>query len=297
MRFVPNITTDVIANIQQSNQSVATALQQVSTGQRVNVPSDDPAAAAADLQLQAQSANIDQYTSNAESVLSQAQSADGVISSVVSLLNQAVTMGTEGANEVNNPSNRASIATDVQGILSSVVGLANTNYQGVSLFGGSATGQAFTADASSPTGYTYNGNNAINQVQVGSSVTVQANIPGNTVFDSPSGSVLGALSGLATALNTGTSAQIATATQAVTTALDYVSQQHTVYNSTVSQLTNQESFLAQDKVSISSNENALVGVDMATAEETLSQAEISNTATLTASAKVLQNSLLNYLPN
>ena len=56
MRFVSNISSTVIDNIQQSNHALQTALQQVSSGQRVSVSSDDPAAAAALVQLQTQTA-------------------------------------------------------------------------------------------------------------------------------------------------------------------------------------------------------------------------------------------------
>jgi flagellar hook-associated protein 3 FlgL len=296
MRFNPSINAAVTSDIQQSEQALQTAFQQVSTGQRVNQPSDDPAASAAYAQVQAQAANVDQYTTNASSALSQAQLSDSVLTSVVSLLNQAITLGTEGANSTSSASDRQSIATNIQGILTNVVGLANTTFQGVSLFGGTANGSAaFTADSTSPTGYTYNGNNNVNQVSVGDSLTVQANIPGSTLFTNANASVLGALSDLATALQSGTSAQIGTATNAITTALNYVTSQHAVYGDAINQLNAQETYLSQEKVTLTSRESSLVGIDQATAAENLSQAEQSNSAVLAAAAKVIQNSLLTYL--
>lgn len=296
MRFVPNITTDVIANIEQSDQNVQNALQEVSTGQRVSSPSDNPAAAAMLVQLQAQSANVDQYKTNADSALGQAQTADTAVSSVVALLNQAITLGTEGANGTESSTDRQAISTSVQGLLTNVVALANTTYQGVSLFGGTQNGAAaFSASATSPTGYQYNGNNGVSQVQIGQTLTVKANIPGNTLFDNAGSSVLGALSGLASALKTGSSTDIGNATAAVTAALNYVTEQHVVYGSAINQLNAQESYLAQDKVTLSSAATSLVGVDTATAAEDLTSAEETNSAVLAASSKVLQNSLLNYL--
>jgi flagellar hook-associated protein 3 FlgL len=296
MRFVSNIASNVITDIQQSDQSVQTALQQLSSGQRVSVPSDDPAASAALVQLQTQSANIDQYTTNADSAVSQAQSADSVVSSVVSLLNQAVTLGTEGANGTSSATNRQAIAAQVQNLLSSVVSLANTQFQGISLFGGSASGQpAFVADSTSPTGYTYNGNSAVNTISIGDSLNIQANVPGNTVFTNANGNVLAALSSLANALTSGTSADIGAATTAVTTALNVVSQQHIVYGNAINRSQAQETNLAQDKITLSSRATTLIGIDPATAAENLSQAETNNAAVLAASAKVLQNSLLDYL--
>ena len=104
-------TPPILQDIQQSDASLQTAFQQVSTGQKVNLPSDNPAASAAELQVQAQSANDDQYTTNSESALSQAQLGDSVLTSVVSLLNRAVTLGTEGANGTSSSTDRASIST------------------------------------------------------------------------------------------------------------------------------------------------------------------------------------------
>ena len=295
MRVNPNFSSIVVNDIEQSDVALQTAYQQVSTGQRVNTPSDNPAASAAYMTLQAQAANIDQYTTNAESVLAQAQTADSVLTSVVSLLNRAVTVGTEGASSTS-ASDRPALASDITGILASVVSLANTTVSGVALFGGSVAGATtFTADATSPTGYTYNGNNAVNKVTIGESLTIQTNIPGNTLFTSSSGNVLGALSSLASALSSNDSTAIGTATVAVTTALNYVSQQHAIYGSTINTLTSQEQYLSQEKVTITSQASALVGIDSATAAENLSQAEVQNSAVYEASAKILQNSLLNYI--
>ena len=297
MRVNPNFSSAVINDIEQSDEALQTAYQQVSTGQKVNAPSDNPAASAAYMTLQSKAASVDQYTTNAESVLSQAQTADSALTSVVSLLNRAVTIGTEGANSTST-SDRASLASSIKGILDNVVSLANTTVGGVSLFGGTVSGTtAFTADASSSTGYTYNGNDAVNTVTVGDSLTVQTNIPGDTLFTNSSASVLGALSTLASALTSGSSTDIGTAATAVTTALNYVSQQHTVYGGTVNTLTSQEDYLSQEKITITSQESSLVGIDSATAAENLSQAEVQNTAIYEASAKVLQNTLLTYLQN
>ncbi len=296
MRVNPSLNAAVINDIQQSNSNLQTALQQVSTGLKVNAPSDNPAASAMNSQLQTQAANLDQYSTNIDSALAQAQNADSVVSSVVSLLNRAVTLGTEGANSTSSASDRQSIATEVQGLLANVVSLANTSFQGMSLFGGTVSGKAaFTADPASPTGYTYNGNSGINQIKVGTSLSVQANIPGNTLFTNANASVLGALSTLATALSSGNSAAIGTATTGITNALNYVTQQHVVYGNTINQLNAQETYLSQEKVTLTSRESSLVGIDAATAAENLTQAETNNSAMFAAAAKVLQNSLLNYL--
>ena len=115
------------------------ALQQVTTGLRVNQPSDDPGAAATMTISLASSANVDQYTANISSVTSQMQTADSSFSAIVTSLNTAVTLGTSGAGGTVSTANKQAIATELEGVLSSVVAQGNASYQGVYLFAGSAS--------------------------------------------------------------------------------------------------------------------------------------------------------------
>jgi flagellar hook-associated protein 3 FlgL len=296
MRVNPNMVPDILADLQQSQNTLNIALQQVSTGKSVAVPSDNPEASAEMVGNTMETANVDQYTQNVTGVLSTVQSADSALSAVVSSLTQAVSLGTEGANGTNNSSNLQAIAQQVQSILTSVVSQANTTYNGSYLFGGTAsTAVPYTADSSSSTGYTYNGNNDTNSVAIGDDLSVQVNLPGSQIFSNSSASVLGSLSSLVSALQSGSSSAIASATSAVSGALNYVSQQRVFYGNAESQLNSQETFLQQETVNLTSQQTSLVGVDEAQAATTLSQAETDNSAALAAAAKVLPNTLINYL--
>jgi flagellar hook-associated protein 3 FlgL len=295
MRIDPNVVPTILADLQQSQVSLNTALQQVSTGKSVNVPSDNPTAAAAMVQNTIETGDVDQYTQNVNSVLSTVQSADSVLSNVVKSLTQAVSLGTEGANGVNTSADQQEIATQVQGIFSTVLSAANTSVGGAFLFGGTSTATPYTADSSSPNGFTYNGNNDTNSVAVGDDMSVQVNLPGSQVFSNSSNNVLGSLNSLVTALQRGNSGDIASATSAVNSAVNYISQQQVFYGNAESQLNSQQTTLQQDTVTVSTQENNLIGVNEATAATNLTQAETDNSAALAAAAKVLPNSLLNFL--
>jgi flagellar hook-associated protein 3 FlgL len=296
MRVNPNMVPDVLAGLQQTQSAVNTALQEVSTGKSVSVPSDNPAASASMVQNTIETSDVDQYTQNTSSVLSMVQTADSTLSSVVSSLTKAVSLGTEGANGTMSAADQQSIATEVQGILSSVVSMANTTYQGSYLFGGTASTQApYTADSSSASGYTYNGNNGVNSVVVGDDLTVQANIPGSQIFSNSSNDVLGSLSSLVRALQSGNTSSIQSATNAVNSSLNYVSQQRVTYGNVETQLNSQETYLQQETVTLTSQENSLVGVDTAKAATALAQAQTANSAALAAASKAIPTTLLNYL--
>jgi flagellar hook-associated protein 3 len=398
---ITNMVPDTLYAIQQSQQALSTALQQVSTGFRVNQPSDDPAASANMVLSLASSANVDQYTKNISAVTSQMQTADSALSSVVTSLNTAITLGTSGTSGILTAANKQAIATQVQGVLANVVSQANASYQGTYLFGGSetaappvlpasttytsaqgtifpplaatlpltagsittisdaATGKTFvftvaagqtisslsaavanaaaagilsagttatvnatgqlqissnsnsagivassndpvlgamtaTPGTEVPNAYAYVGNNTVNTVPVGDSLNVATNLPGNQIFTSGA-NVIGALGGLVTALQSGTSTQIEAATNTVSTALAAVGEQRVPLDNSISQLNSQESYLGQEKLSLTSEQTSLVAANLAESATNLSQAELANSAVLAAAAKVLPQTLLNYL--
>lgn len=296
MRVNTNIIPDIVNDLQQSQTTLNTLLQEVATGKSVSQPSDNPTASAQMVQNTLETANVDQYTQNVSSALTQVQQASSVLSSVASSLTQAVSLGTEGANGTNNSTSLAALAQQVKSILATVVSQANSSLEGSYLFGGTASGtEPFTADSSSPTGYTYNGNSDTNSVAVGDNTDVQVNLPGNQIFSGSSNSVIGALSSLVSALQSGTSSQISSATTAVDSAINVVSQAQGFYSNAESQLNSQETYLQQDTVTLSTQENNLIGANESTVATELSQAETDNNAALAAAAKVLPNSLLNYL--
>ncbi|MDQ2844708.1 MAG: flagellar hook-associated protein 3 [Acidobacteriota bacterium] len=298
MRINPNMTADILSDMHQSQGAVNTALQQVATGLSVSSPSDNPYAAAAMVQNTIETGNVDQYSKNISTVLASVETASSVMSNVVTALTQAVSLGTEGSNGIESAANRQAIATQVQGILSTVVSLANTSVAGTYLFAGSGTSTPYTADTSSPTGYSYNGNSDQTSVAVGDTLNVAVNLPGNQIFSNPPNgvnSLLGSLSSLVMALQNGDTAGIEAATNSLSSVIALVGKQQAFYGNAESQLNSQEIFLQQDTVSLASQAKSLVGIDLATAATNLSQAETANSAVLAATAKVLPTTLLSYL--
>jgi flagellar hook-associated protein 3 FlgL len=259
------------------------------------VPSDNPTASAAMVQNTIDTGNIDQYKQNVSSVLSTVQSASSVLSNVAIALTQAVSLGTEGANGTNTASNMQAIIAQVQGVLSSVMSQANTSVSGNFLFGGNSATAPYVADSASSTGYTYNGTSSVTSVAVGDHVSVLVSLPGSQIFSNPSNNVLGTLNALVTALQSGNSSAIATATTAVNSSIGFVSQQQAFYGNAENQLTSQEAYLQQDTVTLASQATSLVGIDLATAATNLTHAVTENSAAMAAVAKVMPITLLNYL--
>lgn len=296
MRVNPNITPDLLNSLWNAQQQEQTATEELASGRRVNMPSDDPVAAAADVENQAAQGQTDQYLQNTSSLEGLFQTADSTLSSVVTALNQAISLGTEGGNTDLSSSDMQALAQQVQGIQTQVVSLANVSYEGNYIFAGTATNtKPFTLDPTQSSGVQYSGNTEVNNVDIAEGRTLQSNVPGSQIFLGASGNVMGSLQQLVTALQSGNATNISSATAQVSSALSYVSEQRVFYGNAVNQLNSNQSFLQQEQVSLQSQENTLVGADMAQAATNLSLAQTAYSSALAAIAKVVPESLLDYL--
>jgi len=397
---ITNMLGDMQYAMQQSQQALATAEMQVATGRKVNQLSDDPTASATMVISLTDAANVDQYTSNVGTLVPKMQTADSAISQIVTELNTAITLGTQGANGTSS-AQRPAIASEVAGVLATVVSQANASYSGEYLFAGSATdtppfvaasttytsangsassslsastaltagsittigdastGETFhfqaaagdtvgtlqtaianavsagtlsagttatinasgqlsistnsstegiavstndaalgsmsaTPDTEVANAYAYVGNSTVNTAQIANQLSVATNVPGDSLFTTGS-NVIGSLSSLVSALQSGNITQIGDATSAVSTALNSVNEKRVPLDNTISEMNSEQSFLGQETVTLSTQQTGLVGVDMATAATNLAQAQTQNQAVLAVAAKVLPQSLLNYL--
>ena len=197
-QFQQSVTTMLS---QQS--SLANTQNQVTTGKRINVASDDPTGAAQALSLNHILASNAQYTSNIDAANTRLTTEGGALDSVTSLLDRARTLALNGINGSLAPSDRQDMATELTQIRDQLVQLANTtDTNGAALFAGtSTTSTPFTENADGTV--TYNGNNGQLNTAIGSSLQVPIGDAGSTVFmNLPAGN--GSFVASAGSANTGT---------------------------------------------------------------------------------------------
>lgn len=294
-RINPNTLPDLLAAMETVQQNTQNAAQQVLTGRRVNNLGDNPAAVAALVLNNSQSSQDAQFQTNIGDLQSKFQTADSVMNSAVQLLTSAISLGTQGATGTVSAANRQSIAAQVAGLQQQMLSLANTSYQGTYIFSGTnVTAQPFTEDSSAPSGVVYNGNSAVTTVQISQGQSLQTNLPGDQIFENASGNVFAALNDLTNALNSGTG--IAAANTEVQNAFNQLNNQRVFYGNGLSQLQSAESFLSQDTVNLSQQQNNLIGADLTQAISNLSQDQTASQASISATAQILNMpTLLDYL--
>ena len=163
---------------------------QLSTGKKLLMPADDPAAAARSLDLNQGIKQTEQYQSNINAARQRLALEDGVLQNAVDVLHRIKELGVQGLNDTNSPNDRIIIATEMETLNEHLVGLANTrNANGEYLFSGfkSAT-QAFSKNTASG-GYTYAGDSHQRTLQIGENRQIADGDPGINVFGTPANSL------------------------------------------------------------------------------------------------------------
>ncbi len=294
MRVNPNPLPGLISALQDSQKQINNDLLQIASGQKVSMPSDDPAAAAMLVRNADQRSEADQFLHSISSVQGEMQTADSVLSSVVTALQRAISLGVQGANGTLSDGNRAAIATEVRGIQSQLLNLANTSYQGNFIFAGTATQTTpFVLDASSPSGVRYDGNLGVNQVTVGSNLSVQSNLPGSDLFSAAGNDMFKAIQDLITGLDTGTG--IDNAVTAVGSAYTELGRQRVFYGNAMNQLDAQQTDETSQLTQLKLQQNTVGGADLTAVIGDLTTAQTSHEATLAAISHVGQSNLFDYL--
>jgi flagellar hook-associated protein 3 FlgL len=191
-------------NTMISQQSALAATQnQVSTGNRINVASDDPAGAGQVVSLNHVIAANTQYSSTINSATTRLNTEASTLSTVNSVLDNARTLALQAVNGTLSASDRQSIASQLSQIHDQLVQLANTtDSNGNALFAGTSTTKTpFQVGVNGAV--TYGGNDSQQRSAVGSGMQVATSDPGSGLFmNIPNGN--GSFEASAGSANTGT---------------------------------------------------------------------------------------------
>jgi flagellin len=135
-------------NLNTSQSALATSLQRLSSGLRINSAKDDAAGMAIATRMTSQINGLNQATRNANDGISLAQTAEGAMAAVTDNLQRMRELAVQSANATNSSTDRASLNAEVQQLMSEINRVAQvTSFNGVNLLDGSFTAQAFQVGA------------------------------------------------------------------------------------------------------------------------------------------------------
>jgi flagellin len=144
------INTNVKSMIAQNamtvnNRALGKAMEQLSTGKRINAASDDAAGLAIANRMTAQIKALDQSVRNANDGISMMQTAEGATKEITNMLQRMRELSVQAANDSYSSTDRTAIAAEVTQLTSEITRVAtNTQWNGMSILGGLAAYSSMT---------------------------------------------------------------------------------------------------------------------------------------------------------
>ncbi len=135
-------------NLSSSAAALATSVQRLSSGLRINSAKDDAAGMSIAERFSTQIRGINVAVRNANDGISLAQTAEGALASTSGNLQRIRELAVQSANATNSSSDRAALQSEASQLISEIqrVG-ATTTFNGIKLLNGSYTSQVFQVGA------------------------------------------------------------------------------------------------------------------------------------------------------
>lgn len=135
-------------NLSKSQTQLATSMQRLSSGLRINSAKDDAAGLAISERMSTQVRGLTVAQRNANDGISLAQTAEGALSTIGSNLQRMRELAVQSRNATNSPQDRQALNAEVQQLKAEVTRIAQqTNFNGTPLLDGNFTNMAFQVGA------------------------------------------------------------------------------------------------------------------------------------------------------
>lgn len=175
-----NIANDSMA---KTNQDLVKTQEQLSSGKRVNRPSDDPVAATKIMSLSAELASLDQFNKNIDIANNNLTLEETTLNGVNNIILRIQELTIQAGNTATlSPNEYKSIAAEVDARLDEMQNLLNSkNANGDYIFGGyKSTQPPFQGSANN--GFTYHGDEGQHFIKISRNTTIAASDSGKDLF-------------------------------------------------------------------------------------------------------------------
>ncbi|MBW1914334.1 MAG: flagellar hook-associated protein FlgL [Deltaproteobacteria bacterium] len=287
----------IVRNLDKVSREMLDAQKVVSSGKNINSLSDDPVGLVTVLGLRASISNIEQLDKNislGQSWLMTCESALGQINNIMSAAKERCVQFSNASVSVADRANAASI---VDGYLEQIITLANTQIGGRYVFSGTNTDIMPYELNNAETQVDYYGTRTPFSIKIGSDTNMAVGRDGQGIFgeNQDNDNIFKTFIDLKTSLQTNDISGIAGT-------LDKLESQMGTLNSNVSDISAKNLSLNTKKSIIQGLELSYIGrkseiedADLAEAIMNLSAKELAYNAALSASAKIMQRSLVDFL--
>ena len=291
MRVTNKMMADnVIAQLFRQRELIVKTQENITTGKRVNRPSDDPTEISSILSHRTTISKLDQYNENISKAKLHINTADDVMGMVSDLLRDAKEIAYD-----TNPAMRDEMAEQVASIREQVLQMANYQIDGKYIFSGDAT---LTAPYDNTT-WNYNGDpaGAPKDYIIGENIKVDITADGRSIFGPNVTNVFKMLNDLETALTTvpAVSANITAQISNLDSAIDNITEIRSRNAGVYQRLDATENHYNYFKVNVQDMLSNAEDADIAEAIINMQVQQTTYESTLASSSMIIQKSLLDFL--
>lgn len=270
--------------------------RQVSTGKRIEKPSDDPSATLGAIGEHNETAAIDQYARTTDTVGSRLAVVDTVLSDLITQLERAQVASASARGSGKTQAQRDAAATELAAIRDTIFSDMTTSFNGSFLFSGSnSTVAPYSRTGGGPIS-AYAGSTNELLVDVDSQRTVKMTFDGQTLTQGADAQdIFVEFENLITAVRAGNDAGIGTGMDSLQRMFDRVSTAQGRVGADLRTIDEQKMRLDQLKRSSTKRLSSLEDTNMAEAISEMAKADAAYRAALGAAGSITKMSLMDYL--
>lgn len=278
----------VIDSINESKNRLGELQQILSTGKRVNKPSDDPLRISHILSLRRRVKDIEQYLKNIEIATTWIELTTQALSQAVEVINSARVVALRESSATSTLESRAVSAEEIRNLKVQLRNLANTAYGGRYLFSGTKTStQPFDENG------TYQGDQGEIEFQIGEKRTITINSSGDKVFQKGE-DMFSVLSDLETALENNDSSGISDQLERLDDCLAQIHQWEGDLGGRARRVEISKNHLQDQTVQITKLLSSTEDADMVKIVVELQAAGVAYQAALSAGTQILEFTLIKF---
>jgi flagellar hook-associated protein 3 FlgL len=304
VEMTPSVMSQqMITSLTGEQTSIAQLEEQLSTGNVVNQPSDNPAQAANIMQINSALTRANTYTANASDGLGWLQTGNATMAQIVSTLQsvQQTVLSISSASLSGSTAGLQALADQVTSAQQALLNLANTSYSGQAIFAG--TGNVTTAfDANG--NYVGGGSAPTRTVAPGTQVSIA--VTGDSVFGTGTSGLLsttpgslGILAQIAQDIQTGTPTSLANAMgpdlQNLDNAINTVENQAAQLGAQYQQMTALQQQATNSQAALSTELSGIQSVNLPQAMTNLTMQQNTYQTALWATAQLISPSLASFI--
>lgn len=152
--------SDLAARVATQQGRLSMLQERLTTGKRINRPSDDPFGAEAVMNIRTSQTEIEQFKRNAETTWHKLTTADDTLNIYENVIDRVRTLVSRGMSDTTTQQSKEALATELEMVRGQILSIANTKYGDDYVFGGTRQNAppfdpTTAAPAATPTGSQY----------------------------------------------------------------------------------------------------------------------------------------------